>query len=103
MKKPEGTKKGSNKGKQDFIKVDSYQVSRVRTVGQKDSVTFDLELNCVKIYGCFVVEGKDGDFISFPSRKGSDGNYYSIAYAYLSENDTKNILAEVERQLNNED
>lgn len=99
MKKPETSTKGAKSTKtQEAIEITSYQVSRVRTVG--NSVCFDLELNGVKIYGLFVVEGKTGDFISWPSRKGSDGKYYNYCYAALSDKDLKDILAEVETQLN---
>ena len=30
-------------------------------------VMFDMIVNEVSIYGCRVVEGKNGDFVSFPS------------------------------------
>ena len=43
---------------------------------------------------------KDGDFIGLPQRKGNDGKYYSIVWAKFSEQDTKDILAEVEKKLN---
>lgn len=29
------------------------------------------------IRGCRIVNGKDGDFISYPSRKGNDGKYWN--------------------------
>lgn len=51
----------------------------------KDTVFCDLEINGVKIYGCRYVEGKNGDFISFPSYKGKDGKYYSHCYVDLDE------------------
>jgi DNA-binding cell septation regulator SpoVG len=47
-----------------------------------------------------VVEGKNGDFLSFPSRKGKDGKYYSICWARLSEDDQKEIIAAIEKELN---
>lgn len=83
------------------LKVDTWQVLRVHMF-QDGSVTFDLVLNGINIYGCKVVEGKDGDFISFPSRQGKDKKYYSIVWAKLSAEDTADILAEVENQLNAE-
>lgn len=82
------------------IKIDSYKVLRAVCVGKNDSVLFDLELNGVRIYGLSVVEGKNGDFISFPQRKGKDGKYYSIAWAKFSDEDSADILAEVEKVLN---
>lgn len=98
MKKPETSKTTS---KIEELKIDSYKVLRAVVAGKNDSVLFDLELNGVRIYGLSVVEGKNGDFISFPQRKGNDGKYYSIAWAKLSDDDVKDILQEVENVLNN--
>lgn len=101
MKRP-GT---SNKktGNQEYLKDITFTVKAVRCFSKNngpDDVVFDMELNGVTIYGCRVVEGKNGDFISFPSRKGSDGKYYSIAYAPLDSDTQNTILKEVERRLN---
>lgn len=57
---------------------------------------FDMVVNGVSIYGCKVVEGKNGDFISFPSYKGSDGKYYSHAYIKLTRGETETIVKQVE-------
>lgn len=97
MKKPTETKTGNT---MEAIKIDSYKILRAVTVGKDNNVLFDMELNGVRIYGLSVVEGKNGDFISFPQRKGKDGKYYSIVWAKLSEDDTSDILAEVEKVLN---
>ena len=80
------------------IDVLSFEVSRVNQY--KDTVFFDLTINGIKIYGCTVVEGKKGDFISFPSKKGKDDKWYSIVYVRLSNDDQNIILAEIEKQLN---
>ena len=80
------------------IDVLSFEVSRVNQY--KDTVFFDLTINGIKIYGCTVVEGKKGDFISFPSKKGKDDKWYSIVYARLSNSDQDIILSEIEKQLN---
>ena len=80
------------------IDVLSFEVSRVNQY--KDTVFFDLTINGIKIYGCTVVEGKKGDFISFPSKKGKDDKWYSIVYARLSDIDQNIILAEIEKHLN---
>ena len=93
MKKPNETTEAEND-----IDVMSFEVSGVRQY--KNTVFFNLKLNGVQVYGCTVVEGKKGDFISMPSRKGSDGKWYSIVYARISEHDQEIILAEVEKQLN---
>ena len=60
------------------------------------SITFDMEVNEVKIYGCRLVDVKNGKFVSFPSRKGKDGNYYSYAFYKLTNDDTANIVAQIE-------
>lgn len=46
----------------------------------------------VTIYGIRVVEGKKGKFLAMPSRKGSDGNYYS--HAYIADKDVYNNILE---------
>lgn len=57
----------------------------LRAKEYKGTTFLDLEVNGVKIYGCRYVEGKNGDFISFPSYKGNDGKYYNHAYVELDE------------------
>lgn len=68
----------------------SIQVANVKEWND-DNITFTLIVNGVSIYGCRIVEGKNGDFVSFPSRKGNDGKYYSHAYIKLSASDVENI------------
>ena len=89
MKKPE---------KKTESAVQSVEVTRAKAF-DNGGVVFDMVVNGVTIYGCRVVEGKNGDFISFPARKGSDGNYYSHAYIKLTEDDTKQIISQVEKAL----
>lgn len=60
-------------------------------------VTFALNLEVaskrlVTIYGCRIVEGKEGDFISFPRRKGKDGMYYNHAYLRLTQEEQDKII-----------
>lgn len=73
------------------------EVTRVNQV--KDTVFFDMVVNGVTIYGCKVVEGSKGDFISFPSHKGKDGKYYNHAWVKLSDEDSQKIIAQVEEKL----
>ena len=40
---------------------------------------FGLEHNDATIYGCKLIEGSQGIFVSYPSRKGTDGKYYAHA------------------------
>jgi DNA-binding cell septation regulator SpoVG len=73
------------------------KVTRANQVG--DTVFFDMEVNGVTIYGCKVVEGSKGDFISFPSHKGKDGKYYNHAWVKLTDEQSKEIIAQVEEAL----
>lgn len=48
----------------------------------KTKAFVDLALdNTLVIKGITLVEGKDGLFLSFPSKKGKDGNYYNSVYS----------------------
>ena len=94
MKKPASTKKEVSN-----LKLENFDVTRANMVGE--TVFFDLVINGITVYGCKVCEGKNGDFISLPSRKGKDDKYYSIVYFRLSDEDQKIILDTVEKVLNN--
>lgn len=99
MKKPESNGTSQKNGERKTIKNLTFEVKRVHMF-DNGGVVADLCLNEIDIYGVRVVEGKNGDFLSFPQRKGADGKYYSICYASLCEADTKAILSEIERKLN---
>lgn len=60
------------------------------------SVSIDLDINGVSIYNATLREGKNGMFVSFPSRKGKDGKYYSYVFVKLSKEDIDSIIAQVE-------
>lgn len=72
------------------------EVTRAHQFDNGD-ITFDMKVNEVSIYGCRLVNGKNGQFVSFPSRKGSDGNYYSYAHCKLSQEDTQSIIDQIEK------
>lgn len=93
MKKPEK----ENETKKSILK--DYKVDYVK-MDSKDRVRFSLTVNGVTVYGCNVVEGKNGDFISFPSYKGKDGKYYNHAYIPLTDEEQEGILLDVEKELN---
>ena len=68
------------------------------------NVAFDMEVNGIKIYGCWLKEGtgKDGkeySLISLPSQKGKDGNYYSVAWFPISKELTKEIREQIVKML----
>lgn len=60
-------------------------------------IVFDMIVNDVSIYGCRLIEGKKGNFVAFPQRKGKDGEYYRHAYVKLSDEDVANIVAQIEK------
>ncbi len=78
--------------------VSEAQIEVTRAKQFKDGgVVCDVKINGVTIYGCRIVEYKGDDFVSFPSRKGSDDKYYNHAYYPLTEDDTKEIISQVEK------
>ena len=80
-------------------KIAITELKVLRAKEYKNSCFIDLSINGVKIYGCRYVEGKNGDFISFPSHKGKDGKYYNDAWAELSADDVKNIDDQIDKLL----
>ena len=68
------------------------------------NVAFNMEVNGIKIYGCWLKEGtgKDGkeySLISLPSKKGKDENYYSVVWFPISEELTKEIREQIVKML----
>ena len=64
-------------------------------IGSKDrfSVSCELEENFrIQINGCRVVEGKKGDFISYPAWKDKNGEYHNYAYITFSQENMKLIM-----------
>lgn len=87
----------NRKEKEERMKICSVKVLRAKEY--KETVFLDLELNGVCIYGCRYVEGKNGDFISFPSHKGKDGKYYNYAWADLPEDLIESINNQIDELL----
>lgn len=79
-----------------------YAVRRAVQFDDK-GVLFDLTIDDFTIYDCRVVEGKNGDFISLPSRKGKDGKYWGIVYKRFSQDETSLILDMVSAVLAEQD
>lgn len=75
----------------------SFIVDSVRDT--EYGVFFNLVLfDAVIIFGCRVVEGKNGDFVAMPSRKAGE-RYYNYVGIKLSEELTQEILNAVEEKL----
>lgn len=65
-------------------------------IGSKDrfSISFQpCEELRVQINGCRVIDGKNGEFISYPSWKDKDGNYHNYCYFQFSAEDVKTVIA----------
>ena len=86
--------KKANKEKTESTKND-IKVTRGH-VFDDGSVAFDMEVNGVSIYNATLRDGKNGQFVSFPSRKGKDGKYYSHVFVKLSDDDVKTIVEQLE-------
>ena len=94
------TKKGKTAEKKTVKcgKVESFQI--LKATQYSWGVGFNMVLNGITIYNCTVAETKEGNFfISFPSRKGTDGKWYSYVYFRFSEEDQNKILAAVYEKL----
>lgn len=74
-----------------------YEAKVLRVLDGRYGILFDLELNHVVIYGCRVCESKSGEcFIGFPQKKGkNDDRYWSICRAFLSDDQTAEIIQQV--------
>ena len=77
--------------------ISDLKVLRAKEYNEIDFI--DLQVNGVKIYGCRFMEGKNGDFVSFPSYKAKDGKYYSHAYVDLDEASIKLIDEQIDELL----
>lgn len=93
MQKPK-----SKKQEVEVIEVSSFEVKRANCT-DNGLVFFDMVINGITIYGLRVVEGKNGDFIAFPSNKGKDGNYYNVVWCKFSDDDSNAIIKAVEEKL----
>lgn len=83
-----------------------YDIKVTRVFDGKYGILFDMEINHVFINGCRVVGStEDGEaFIGFPQKKGKkDDKWWNICYAFLSDEQTADILEQVDNLLNAED
>ena len=75
--------------------VKSLKVTRAHQFDD-GSISIDLVVNDVAIYNATLRDGKNGMFVSFPSRKGKDGKYYSYVKVELTADNIKQIIEQVE-------
>ena len=89
--------KEAQAAKEEAVKIYNLEVKRAKEY--KNTVFFDVDINGVMIYGCRYVEGKNGDFVSFPSYKGSDGKYYNHCWIKLDEASVNLIDEQIDQLL----
>lgn len=79
----------------------TYNIEVTRAKELENCIMFDAKVNGVMIYGMSYKElqRKDGSGsfvkIDFPSRKGSDGKYYSHAWFKIEDD----MIGDIERQI----
>ena len=76
-----------------------FKVEHVRDWGRNGGISFSLRIEggplLVEIYGCRIINGREGEFVAFPQRKGKDGRYYKHAYVQLTDDQTDEIVSAV--------
>lgn len=83
----------------------NVEVTRVHDFSKdgKTIIGFDMKVNGVSISGCTYREGekngKEWKMVTFPQRKGSDGNYYNIVWMPVSKELTETIAVQIEQML----
>ena len=81
------------------------EVTRVHDFSKdgKTVIGFDMKVNGISISGCTyregVKDGKEWKMVTFPQRKGSDGNYYNIVWMPVSKELTETIASQIEQML----
>lgn len=88
------TKKAAEKANE-APEITSLEVTRAHEFKSGD-ISFDMVVNGINIYNCTYMNESDKikePFVSFPSRKGSDGKYYSFVWFKV----TDEILSEIEK------
>ena len=89
-----GSQKKTLETKRDFECV----VTRAKEV-KEGTVAFDMEVNGVKIYGCWYKEGtnKEYQIVNLPQEKGKDGEYYSIVWFPMSKEVREDIIDQLQK------
>lgn len=82
-----------------------FDIKVTRVFDGRYGILFDMEINHVFINGCRVVSTEDGEaFIGFPQKKGKkDDKWWNVCYAPLTNEQTADILEQVDNLLNPED
>lgn len=95
------TQENTNKERKDVV--ESLEVTRAKDFGK--FISFDMIVNGITIYGCIYKTytdkstGEEKGMVSFPSRKGSDGKWYSYAYFWITDGVLEHIERSIEEKL----
>ena len=76
----------------------AYKILRAREF-EDGGISFDMEFSGISFYRLGIREGKNGSFITYPSYKGTDGNYYHYFYLPLSDDTQDKIIQSVYNRL----
>ena len=90
----------------DIFTIDQVSILRAKEFETEKAsfVSFDMSVRGIKIYGMTLrkytnSEGVEGDMISFPSRKGTDGKYYDYVWFPISKELREGIINKVVEKL----
>lgn len=100
-----GLKKNTEQTEKKDYEVKVLRAKDVTGKGKYTNIACDLEVNGIKIYGCFYKEGtKDGKewaLVDLPKTKGKDDKYYSIVWFPISKELTEKIADLISFALDN--
>lgn len=102
VKNTKSTKKAARKDRPVY----DYEIKVLRAFDGKYGVLCDLSINNVTVYGCRVCATKEGEpFIGFPQKRDrkDEDKWWSIVYAPLTDDQTADILEQIETLLSEED
>ena len=99
MKAPE--KKAAEKRANFITKDTAWKIISAHKFERTGDISFTLEINGVTIYGAVLKWSAKNKhwFISWPSRKGSDGEYYKHVFIPFTDEDTKLIEDAIDAKL----
>lgn len=89
--------------KREYLPITTFTVERCRVNQDCTRVTFTLKIPGAIFPDMKYVCTDQYQFLAPPEDKGRDGKYYKRYYLYLTEEDSKRIVEEVERQVNEKD
>lgn len=92
-------KKKTEEKEKTYFNIEGMTVTNCRVLSE-NVLAFTLTGKGLGLYNLRVVDSKNGKFIGAPQSKGKDGNWYNQYALYLSDEDQKKIIAEVEKQIN---